>query len=207
MSRGGHVATWGRECKERRGARAGGVTRCTAIMLAANAGGRRGRRGPQRREQRMLKRCARTPRTPTSGSIRLSINTVKYHVANMLAKLDLHSRDELTGWKLASGRGMWGIAATHVAFAVGASMAGAAVLAGGILFAVHGGTSDSGADGPPIVYVSPFSNTGSNLFSVQPGGAPKQLTHQGSSYAYSRQCGRLTGRALHTSTCRRPTCR
>ncbi len=29
----------------------------------------------------------------------LSINTVKYHVANILAKLDLHSREELAAWK------------------------------------------------------------------------------------------------------------
>ena len=115
----------------------------------------------------------------------LSVNTVKYHVANMLVKLDLHSRDELSGWKPRPGRGLWAGAPIRVLFVIGASFAGAAVVAGGILFAVQRSASGSGVDGPPIAYVSPFSNTGSNLFSVQPGSAPQQLTHQGSSYVFS----------------------
>ena len=115
----------------------------------------------------------------------LSVNTVKYHVANMLAKLDLHTRDELTGWKPRPGRGLWGIAATRVAFALGVSLAGAAIVAGGILFALHRSTSGSGVDGPPIVFVSALTQTGSGLFSVQPGSTPQQLNGQRSSFQFA----------------------
>ena len=137
-------------------------------------------------EQRVLE-ALRDGRTNADIAIELglSVNTVKYHVANMLAKLDLHTRDELSGWKPRPGRGLWAVSTVRIAVAVGISVAGGAALAGAALFAINRGGSGSGVDGPPIVYVSPFSNTGSNLFSVQPGRAPKQLTHQGNNFVFS----------------------
>lgn len=171
------------ECKER-GA-AGGVTPQFAIYAALMPGGRP--RHPEvltPAEQRVLE-ALRQGRTNADIAIELglSVNTVKYHVANMLAKLDLHSRDELSAWK-PRGRHLWAIATARVAFTALAAVVGAGLIAGGTLFLLHRAASDE-VGGPPIVYVSPFSNTGSNLFSVEPGGPPKQLTHQGSSFVFS----------------------
>ena len=115
----------------------------------------------------------------------LSINTVKYHVANMLAKLDLHSREQLTKWQPRRGHGLWAMVGSRVVLGVGVSLIGGALLAGAVLLAIHRAGSDSSVDGPPIAYVSALTQAGSGMFSVQPGSAPRQLPHEGSSFQFA----------------------
>ncbi len=76
-------------------------------------------------EQRVLEEV-RTGATNAEIAVRLglSINTVKYHVANMLSKLEAEDRKELAAWSGATGRswrrfGMWiGVGAVCVGVAV-----------------------------------------------------------------------------------------
>ena len=90
------------------GGAAAGVTQARADYAAGMPGGRP--RHPEvltPAEQRVLE-ALRDGRTNADIAIEsgLSVNTVKYHVANMLAKLELQRPQRLAGWNLRVERGL-----------------------------------------------------------------------------------------------------
>ncbi len=84
-------------------------------------------------EQRVLEEV-RTGATNAEIAVRLglSINTVKYHVANMLAKTGLDDRSELARWEMPHEPGhgtKWAVRAAVIAGAVAVAAAGLLILA------------------------------------------------------------------------------
>ena len=85
-------------------------------------------------EQRVLDGVRRGLTNPAiAAELGVTADAVKYHVANMLSKLDLRDRHELAAWDPAAGhaprRGRWALLAPLAAGLVGVTRAGLLVLA------------------------------------------------------------------------------